>query len=96
VYVARSPLSRPERFRVPLLLLQGADDEVVPPSQAEAIRAALAKRAVPHALVVYEGEGHGFRRTETVVDVLEKTYAFLGEVFGFQTPGVDPIELTRS
>lgn len=96
VYVARSPLSRPERFRVPLLLLQGADDEVVPPSQAEAIRAALAERAVPHALVVYEGEGHGFRRTETVVDVLEKTYAFLGEVFGFQTPGVDPIELTRS
>ncbi|QIG38102.1 S9 family peptidase [Microbacterium sp. 4R-513] len=92
-YVQRSPLSRPDRFRVPLLLLQGADDEVVPPSQSEAIRDALSQHGVPHAYVLYEGEGHGFRRAETVVDVLEKSYAFLGAVYGFETPGVPPIEL---
>ncbi|MDL5352919.1 prolyl oligopeptidase family serine peptidase [Microbacterium sp. zg-YB36] len=94
VYTERSPLSRPERFRVPVLLLQGAEDEVVPPSQAEAIRDALAARGVPHAYVLYEGEGHGFRRAETVVHALESELAFLGQVFGFDTPGVAPVELS--
>jgi len=96
VYAERSPLTRPERFRVPVLLLQGAEDEVVPPSQAEAIRDALAARGVPHAYVLYEGEGHGFRRTETVVHALESELAFLGQVFGFDTPGVAPVELTTA
>ncbi|MCT9821489.1 prolyl oligopeptidase family serine peptidase [Microbacterium sp. W1N] len=93
VYLERSPLSRPERFRVPLLLQQGAEDAVVPPSQAEAIRDALAARGVPHAYVLYEGEGHGFRRAETIVHALESELAFLGQVFGFETPGVEPVTL---
>ncbi|KAA9087260.1 prolyl oligopeptidase family serine peptidase [Microbacterium radiodurans] len=93
VYIERSPLSRPERFRVPLLLLQGDEDAVVPPAQAEAIRDALVAQGVPHAYVLYAGEGHGFRRTETVVHALESELAFLGRVFGFATPGVAPIEL---
>ncbi|MGV9195573.1 prolyl oligopeptidase family serine peptidase [Microbacterium sp. MC2] len=92
-YVERSPLSRPDRFRVPLLLLQGAEDEVVPPSQSEAIRDALAAQGVPHAYVLYPGEGHGFRRAETIVHALETELAFLGQVFGFETPGVAPVAL---
>lgn len=92
-YIERSPLSRADRFRVPLLLLQGDEDAVVPPAQSEAIRDALAARGVPHAYVLYAGEGHGFRRAETIVHALESEYAFLGRVFGFDTPGVDPIAL---
>ena len=94
VYIERSPLSRPERFRVPLLLLQGDEDAVVPPAQAEAIRDALVAHGVPHAYVLYEGEGHGFRRTETIVNALETELAFLGQVFEFDTPGVAPITLS--
>ncbi|WEG07702.1 prolyl oligopeptidase family serine peptidase [Microbacterium horticulturae] len=94
VYLERSPLSHSERFRVPVLLLQGADDPVVPPSQAEAIRAALAERGIPHAFVLYEGEAHGFRRPETTIDVLRKELAFLGAVFGFAPDGVDPLALS--
>ncbi|MFS0866861.1 prolyl oligopeptidase family serine peptidase [Microbacterium sp. 179-B 1A2 NHS] len=93
LYLERSPLSRTDRFRVPVLLLQGDEDEVVPPSQAEAIRTALLEHGVPHAHVLYEGEGHGFRRPETIVHSLESELAFLGQVFGFPTPGVPPIEL---
>lgn len=93
LYAERSPLSRPDGFRVPILLLQGAEDEVVPPSQSEAIRDALAARGIPHSYVLYEGEGHGFRRSETVVDALEKSLGFLGAVFGFETPGVEPLRL---
>ncbi|RLK53011.1 prolyl oligopeptidase family serine peptidase [Microbacterium telephonicum] len=93
VYLERSPLTRPERLRTPLLIQQGADDAVVPPSQSEALRDALAARGVPHAYVLYEGEGHGFRRTETIVHALESELAFLGQVFGFPTPGVAPVPL---
>jgi dipeptidyl aminopeptidase/acylaminoacyl peptidase len=93
VYIERSPLTHPERFRVPLLILQGSEDRVVPPSQAEAIRDALAAHGVPHAYVLYEGEGHGFRRAETVIDSLERELGFLGAVFGFETPGVPVLDL---
>jgi dipeptidyl aminopeptidase/acylaminoacyl peptidase len=93
-YRERSPLSRPERFRVPVLLLQGADDPVVPPGQAEAIRDALVERGIPHAYVLYEGEGHGFRRPETTIDVLRTELAFLGAVFGFTPADVPPLPLS--
>ena len=93
LYLDRSPLGHSDRFRAPTLLLQGSEDAVVPPSQAEAIRDALAARGVPHAYVLYEGEGHGFRRAETMVDALEKELAFLGAVFGFDPPGIPPLSL---
>ncbi|MFI8633469.1 prolyl oligopeptidase family serine peptidase [Microbacterium sp. NPDC077663] len=93
LYLERSPLGRIDGFSVPVLLLQGAEDAVVPPSQAEAIRDALAAKGVPHAYVLYGGEGHGFRRAETVIHALESELAFLGRVFGFETPGVPAITL---
>ena len=83
VYIERSPLSHAERIDVPVLLLQGADDKVVPPSQSEAIRDALAARGIPHEYLLFEGEGHGFRRAETIVTALEAELRFLGETFGF-------------
>jgi dipeptidyl aminopeptidase/acylaminoacyl peptidase len=93
VYLERSPLSHPERFRVPVLLLQGADDKVVPPNQSEAIRDALAARGIPHAYVLYPGEGHGFRSRDTLVDSYRKELAFLGSVFGFVPDGVPELAL---
>ncbi|MFL0564148.1 S9 family peptidase [Microbacterium sp. 179-I 1D1 NHS] len=93
LYLERSPLGHTDGFRVPVLLLQGAEDAVVPPTQAEAIRDALAQRGVPHAYVLYDGEGHGFRRAETVIHALETELAFLGRVFGFETPGVPALAL---
>jgi dipeptidyl aminopeptidase/acylaminoacyl peptidase len=83
VYIERSPLTHVDRIDVPVLLLQGEEDRVVPPSQSEAIRDALALRGVPHEYVLYPGEGHGFRRAETIIDSLERELAFLGRAFGF-------------
>ncbi|WP_336646904.1 S9 family peptidase [Microbacterium sp. USHLN186] len=83
VYIARSPLTHVDRIDVPVLLEQGSEDRVVPPSQSEAIRDALAARAVPHEYVLYEGEGHGFRAAETIISSLETELRFLGRVFGF-------------
>lgn len=93
LYVERSPLSHLDRLRTPLLIEQGLDDLVVPPSQSEAVRDALVTNGVPHAYLVFEGEGHGFRRAETVIRTLEAELAFLGQIFGFPTPGVRPLDL---
>ncbi|KQY97093.1 peptidase S9 [Microbacterium sp. Root53] len=93
LYVSRSPLSRPETLRTPLLILQGADDPVVPPSQSEALRDALAANGVPHKYLLFEGESHGFRQAETLVRAFEAELAFLGAILGFETPGVPPIDL---
>ncbi|AZH79129.1 S9 family peptidase [Microbacterium sp. Y-01] len=83
VYIERSPLTHTDRIDVPVLLLQGGEDRVVPPSQSEAIRDALAARGVDHEYVLYPSEGHGFRSADTIVDALERELRFLGRVFGF-------------
>jgi dipeptidyl aminopeptidase/acylaminoacyl peptidase len=84
VYRERSPLAHAHRLQVPVLLLQGAIDPVVPVAQAEVLRDALRDNGVPHALVVFEGEAHGFRGVSTIVRALGLELAFYGSVLGFE------------
>ena len=67
---------------------------MVPPSQSEALRDALAANSVPHAYLKFEGESHGFRHAETIIACFANELAFLGQVLGFETPGVAAIELS--
>jgi dipeptidyl aminopeptidase/acylaminoacyl peptidase len=91
LYRERSPIHFTDRIRTPMLVLQGADDEVVPPAQAEWIVAALRERGVPHAYLLFEGEGHGFRKAENLVRSLEGELSFYAQVLGFE-PG-DPVPI---
>ena len=95
VYDERSPLSRVDRLDRPVLLLQGLDDPVVPPAQAELFLAALEGTGVPHAYLPFEGEAHGFRKAATVVAALQAELSFYGQVLGFDPPGVPVLELVR-
>jgi dipeptidyl aminopeptidase/acylaminoacyl peptidase len=93
-YRARSPVHAFDRIDCPVLILQGLDDRVVPPSQAEQIVAALAANGIPHAYLAFEGEGHGFRGAYAIRRSLEATLAFLGQVFGFEPADVlEPIDM---
>lgn len=76
-YRDRSPVMHASAIRIPTLLLQGDADRVVPPAQAAAVVDAIraAGGTVEHH--VYEGEGHGFAREETVLDMYARTEAFL-------------------
>ena len=94
VYVDRAPLSHVDRLNCPVLLLQGLEDLVVPPSQAELFVAALERKGIPHAYLAFAGEQHGFRRAETVVTALEAELSFYGQVFGFTPPGVPALALS--
>jgi dipeptidyl aminopeptidase/acylaminoacyl peptidase len=96
LYRARSPVHFVDRLERPLLLLQGLDDEVVPPSQAEAMVAVLERKDIPHAYLAFEGEGHGFRKEENVRRSLEATLSFVGQVFGFAPADeLEPLLLSR-
>ncbi len=92
VYDARSPINHVGGLSSPLLVLQGLEDEVVPPSQSEAIVAAVAGKGLPHAAIYFEGEQHGFRRQETIIRSLEAELWFYGRVFGFEpADSIEPI-----
>jgi dipeptidyl aminopeptidase/acylaminoacyl peptidase len=92
-YEQRAPARHLDGLRCPVLLLQGLDDPVVPPSQAERFRDALVSKGIPHAYRTYAGESHGFRRRETIIDASEAVLSFLGQVLGFTPPGVAVLRL---
>jgi len=94
VYVQRAPLSHVDDLSCPVLLLQGAEDKVVPPSQAEMFVAALARKGIPYAYLLFEGEGHGFRKAETIIAAAEAEMSFYGQVMGFDPPGIPKLELS--
>ncbi|CAN5798858.1 S9 family peptidase [soil metagenome] len=87
-YVERSPVHHTEGFDRPLIVLQGSEDEVVPPNQAEMIVDALVAKGVPHAYVCFDGEQHGFRQAPNIIRALEAELWFYGRAFDF-TPADD-------
>ncbi|CAN5249147.1 S9 family peptidase [soil metagenome] len=94
LYRERSPVTHAESIHRPLLLLQGEDDKVVPPSQSEVIVEALRRRGIPHAYIAFGGEGHGFRKAENVKRAIAAHLSFLAQVFGFEPADkLEPIEL---
>jgi dienelactone hydrolase len=92
-YHDRSPVHHSDRITAPFLLLQGLDDVICPPVQCDRFLAALAGRDIPHAYLAFPGEGHGFRRLDTLVTCLEAELSLYGQVFGFAPDGVPVLDL---
>ena len=86
-YSERSPIHHVDGFSVPMIVLQGSEDAIVPPNQAEMIVEALESRGVPVAYLLFEGEQHGFRSAENIVRALESELTFFGRVLGFEPAG---------
>ncbi|MET7995005.1 prolyl oligopeptidase family serine peptidase [Amycolatopsis sp. NPDC005232] len=96
VYLDRSPIQHVDAFTQPLLVLQGADDPVVPPNQSELIVDALRSRKVPVAYLLFEGEQHGFRRAENIRRALDAELSFYSQILGFDLPegeAIEPVEV---
>jgi dipeptidyl aminopeptidase/acylaminoacyl peptidase len=93
VYAERAPIGHVNGSTCPVLLLQGLDDPIVPPAQAESIAADLAAHGILHAYLAFAGESHGFRKAESIVASLEAELSFYGQVMGFTPPGVPPVPL---
>ena len=94
VYRERSPLHSAQRLSAPIIFFQGLQDEVVPPSQAEAMIEALRENGLPFAYVTFAEERHGFRQATSIRRALEAELYFYSRVFGFQiADSVDPVQI---
>jgi dipeptidyl aminopeptidase/acylaminoacyl peptidase len=93
LYEERSPIGHVGPGTCPILLLQGLDDPIVPPLQAESIARDLAIHGIPYAYIAFEGESHGFRKASSIIVSLEAELGFYGQVLGFSPPGVPPVRL---
>lgn len=77
-YIEWSPITHADQISDPLAIFQGSDDIVVPPSQAEQIVQVLQKNGIPHLYQVFEGEGHGWKKPETLAMYYDLIEEFLG------------------
>ncbi|MBF9329764.1 S9 family peptidase [Mycobacteroides chelonae] len=80
--LARSPISRVDQIRTPLLVVQGANDVRVVQAESDNIVAALRARGVEVEYMVKEDEGHGFLNPENQIDLFLATERFLAQYLG--------------
>jgi dipeptidyl aminopeptidase/acylaminoacyl peptidase len=94
LYRERSPIHFVERLTAAVILFQGLEDEIVPPNQAETMVAAMAANGTPHAYLAFEGEQHGFRKSETQIRCFEAELYFYGQILGFDPADeLQPVEI---
>jgi len=93
-YLERSPVRHTERLASPMILFQGREDKAVPPEQARVMFEAVKAKGLPVALLMFDGEQHGFRRAATIRRALEAELYFYGRVFGFAPADrIEPVEI---
>jgi dipeptidyl aminopeptidase/acylaminoacyl peptidase len=96
VYRERSPLYHIDQLDTPLILFHGLEDKVVPPNQSEMIYEALKAKGVPVALVLYEGEQHGFRQAANIKRTLDGELYFYSRIFGFEPADeIEPVPIAN-
>ena len=94
LYQERSPINHADKLKRPMIFFQGLDDKVVPPQQSEVMVEALKKSGVPVAYMTLEGEGHGFRKADSIVRTLEAELYFYLRIFGMtERDAVAPVAI---
>jgi dipeptidyl aminopeptidase/acylaminoacyl peptidase len=96
LYRARSPIHFVDMISCPMILFQGAEDEVVPPAQSEIMVAALEAKGLPYAYLLFPDEQHGFRKAEHIIRSHEAELSFYGQILGFEPAGpIEPVTITN-
>ena len=96
VYDERSPINHTDQLATPLIIFQGLEDAIVPPSQADMMVDALRRKGVPFAYLPFEGEQHGFRQAANIRRVVEAELYFFGQMLRFEPADViEPVLIER-
>ena len=74
---ARSPFHQADKADVPVLLIHGKDDTVVPISESETMAAALTRAGRPHQLIRLDGEDHWLSSSQTRTQMLQAAVEFV-------------------
>lgn len=80
--LSRSPITRVDRIRKPLLIAQGANDPRVTQKESDQLVAAMSERRIPVTYAIYADEGHGFARPENRTSFYAITEGFLARCLG--------------
>ena len=83
-YYERSAINFTDQLSCPMIIFQGTEDKIVPPSQAEIMAQGLRDKKIPFSLIMYEGEQHGFRQSKNIISSLESEIYFYSKVLGFK------------
>ncbi|MEM7064850.1 MAG: S9 family peptidase [Cyanobacteria bacterium P01_B01_bin.77] len=84
LYEARSPINFTDQLSCPVIFLQGNEDKIVPPNQAELMVSALRTKNIPVAYLLFAGEQHGFRKADNIKRALDAEFYFYSRVFRFK------------
>ena len=84
IYKQRSPIHHIEQLSTPMVILQGSEDPIVPPNQAHLMAKKLKENDIPHALIEFSDEGHGFRKAPNITKAIESELAFFAQIFNFE------------
>ena len=94
LYLERSPIHHTDQLSCPIILLQGLEDRVVLPNQAERMVDALREKGLPVAYIPFEGEQHGFRKSENIKRALEAELYFYSRILEFEiADDFEPVEI---
>ena len=77
-----SPLFNASKIRIPLMVLQGANDPRVLKVESDEIVAAAKKNGVPVEYIVFADEGHGFVKRENEIEGYTAVLKFLDTHLG--------------
>lgn len=93
-YHDRSAIHFTDQLSCPMIIFQGLEDKVVPPSQADVMVEALRRKQLPFAYLAFEGEQHGFRQAVNIERSLEAELYFYGKVLRFEPAGdIQPVDI---
>jgi dipeptidyl aminopeptidase/acylaminoacyl peptidase len=90
-YYERSPIHFTDRLNKPIAIFHGDQDKIVPPNQAEMFYKAVLNKGIPVTYLLFEGEQHGFRKSENIKKALDGEFYFYTKVFGIEAPDISPI-----
>jgi dipeptidyl aminopeptidase/acylaminoacyl peptidase len=94
LYYQRSPINFTSRLSRPIIFFQGLEDKIVLPNQTEKMVEALREKRLPVAYIPFEGEQHGFRRSENIKRSLEAELYFYAKMFGFSLADqIEPVNI---
>ena len=89
IYEDRAPIFHTELLSCPVILFQGLEDKIVLPNQAEMMVDALNSNGIPVAYIAFEGEQHGFRKSENIQKTLDAELYFYSRIFGFDVEDIE-------
>jgi dipeptidyl aminopeptidase/acylaminoacyl peptidase len=94
LYMARSPIHHIQNLATPLILFQGEEDKIVPPSQSLMMFEAVRAKEIPVAFLLFAGEQHGFRQAANIQRSYEAEYYFYAKIFKFDlVEAIEPVHI---